>query len=145
MANRIIRSKAEHLDFIRKQGETAYPHECCGAILGRLDNGDKTLEELYPITNTREETARHNRFLISPDQLIEGEKYARGKGLEVLGFYHSHPEAEARPSSYDLEHAWPFYSYIIVSVRGRQARELNCWQMADDRSRFDPETIVTID
>lgn len=145
MAKETIRLKAEHLDSIRKHGEAAFPYECCGLLLGRLENGDKFLEELYPVSNAWEENAQHHRFLISPDRLIEGENYARRKNLEVLGFYHSHPEAEARPSSFDLEHAWPFYSYIIVSIKERQARELSSWRMTDDRTRFDPEPMILVE
>lgn len=145
MVNWIVRLKAEDLDAIRKYGELAYPHECCGLLLGRLQNGEKVLEELYPVANTWDENTRHNRFLISPVQLIKGEKHAREKKLEVLGFYHSHPEAKAEPSSFDLEHAWPFYSYIIVAVKERRAQELNSWRMVEDRTRFDPETIIPIE
>ena len=145
MVNWVVRLKAEDLDAIRKHGESAYPHECCGLLLGRLQNEEKVFEEIYPVANTWEEESQRNRFLISPVQLIQGEKHAREENLEVLGFYHSHPEAQADPSKFDLENAWPFYSYIIVSVRERRARELNSWRMVEDRSRFEPETIIPIE
>jgi len=144
MENWTVRLKAEDLDAIRRFGESAYPHECCGLLLGRLEKGEKFLEELYPVANTWDEDTRHKRFLISPVQLIQGEKHAREKKLEVLGFYHSHPDAEAKPSSFDLENAWPFYSYIIVAIKARRAKELNSWRMVEDRTRFDPESIITI-
>ena len=140
-----IKVKAEHLDGIRRQGEASWPYECCGLLLGRLDVAEKTLVELYPVENAREDGAQHNRFLIPPTKLLEGEKAARQRQLEVLGFFHSHPEAEARPSAFDLEHAWPFYSYLIVSVKQRRATELNSWRMVDDRSRFEAEQIVILD
>ena len=98
--------------------------------------------ETYPISNAREEGAKRNRFLIRPEELMRGEKYAREKGLQVVGFYHSHPDDRAVPSPYDLEHAWPTYSYIVVSVQQGRAVDLRSWQMEADRSRFNEEEIV---
>ena len=92
--------------------------------------------ETYPISNAREESAKRNRFLIEPEELMKGESYARAKDLEVVGFYHSHPESPAVPSQYDLEHAWPTYSYIIVSVINRKAGDLFSWEQEQDRSKF---------
>ena len=130
------------IDRIRREGEISYPQECCGLLLGQLANGAKVIVETYPVNNAREEAAQYNRFLIPHSAVREAEQYARGKKLDVLGFYHSHPNAEARPSPFDLEHSWPFYSYIIVSVRDRQAGDLTCWRMLDDRSQFVPEELV---
>jgi proteasome lid subunit RPN8/RPN11 len=139
-----IRLKFEHLDAVKKHAESAYPYECCGLLLGLLVDGEKTLQEIYPAANAREAENQHNRYLIPPQAVLEAEKYARSKRLEIIGFYHSHPEAEARPSRFDLDHAWPFYSYIIVSVKDRMAKELNSFRMADDRAAFDQEPIITI-
>lgn len=136
-----VRLKPEHPGAIQAHGEATYPDECCGLMLGRLDQGDKHILELLPAENARKESDRHNRFLISPRTMFEAEKRAREKGMEVLGFYHSHPDAEARPSRFDLDHAWPFYSYLIVSVSGGRAGDMTCWRLADDRSRFGPEEI----
>ena len=130
------------IDQIRRQGEISYPQECCGLLLGTLINGTKVISETFPVSNAREEAAQYNRFLIPPGAVREAEQYARGKKLDILGFYHSHPNAEARPSPFDLEHAWPFYSYIIVSVKDRQAGDLTCWTMLDDRSQFVLEELV---
>ena len=130
------------IDQIRREGEISYPQECCGLLLGKLANGTKIISETYPVSNAREEAAQFNRFLIPPSAVLKAEQYARGKMMDVLGFYHSHPNAEARPSLFDLEHAWPFYSYIIVSVKDRQAGDLTCWIMLDDRSQFVSEELV---
>jgi proteasome lid subunit RPN8/RPN11 len=139
-----VRLKLEHLEAIKKHAESTYPYECCGLLLGQLVNGDKTLQETYAAANAKEAENQHNRYLIPPQTVLEAEKYARSKKLEIIGFYHSHPEAEARPSRFDLDHAWPFYSYIIVSVKDRMAKDLNSFRMADDRAGFDPEPIITI-
>lgn len=136
-----VRLEPEHPGAIQAHGEATYPDECCGLMLGRLVQGDKHILELLPAENARKESDRHNRFLISPRTMFEAEKRAREKGMEVLGFYHSHPDAEARPSRFDLDHAWPFYSYLIVSVSGGRAGDMTCWRLADDRSRFGPEEI----
>jgi proteasome lid subunit RPN8/RPN11 len=141
----ILKVKTEHLKLIRLQGEATYPSECCGLLLGRLEDGEKKIEEVFSVDNAREDGAQHNRFLIPPAKLLEAEKVARQKHLEILGFFHSHPEAEAKPSAFDLEHAWPFYSYVIVSVKERRAGDLNSWRMVNDRSRFEAEQIVVLD
>ena len=113
-------------------------------MLGRFEaNERKSVLEIYPISNAREEAAKRNRFLIRPEELMRGEKYARAKRLDVVGFYHSHPDDRAVPSQYDLEHAWPTYSYIVVAVGKGQAADLGSWEMEPDRSRFNEEGIAT--
>ena len=109
------------------------------------ENGHKSVVETYPISNAREEEAKRNRFLIQPEELLEGEGYAREKGMDVIGFYHSHPDSPAVPSQYDLDHAWPTYSYIIVSVISERAKDLWSWEMEADRSRFNTEEITMSD
>jgi proteasome lid subunit RPN8/RPN11 len=134
-----IRLTSEQLNQIRKEGEVTYPYECCGLLLGHIVSDEKVVAETYTAENAKEERAQHNRFLISPEAVRQAERYARSQKLEILGFYHSHPNAPARPSQFDLDHAWPFYSYVIVSVRDGKAEDLACWRMRDDRSCFDPE------
>ena len=129
-------------DEIAAHGERDYPYECCGLLLGRFaDSGLKKITEIYPISNAREETAKRNRFLIQPEELLRGEHYAARKELDVLGFYHSHPDHPAVPSEYDLAHAWPTYSYIVVAVGGGTAGDLRSWEMEPDRSKFTEEEI----
>lgn len=133
----------EHVSDMRQHGESDYPFECCGLMLGRFENaGQKIVAETYPISNAREEEAKRNRFLIRPEELMRGEKYARGKSLDVVGFYHSHPDDRAMPSKYDLEHAWPTYSYVVVSVEKGKAVDLRSWELETDRSRFNEEEIT---
>ena len=111
-------------------------------MLGRFEDGRKRVIETYPISNAREEEAKRNRFLIRPEELMRGEKYAREKSLDVVGFYHSHPDDVAVPSQYDLEHAWPTYSYIVVAVEKGHAADLRSWEMESDRSKFNEEEIT---
>jgi proteasome lid subunit RPN8/RPN11 len=137
----MIRISKDLLDQIREHGVRDYPYECCGLLLGRYGANEKIVKEMYPISNAREESAKRNRFLIQPHELMRGERYAMGKDLEVVGFYHSHPDSPAVPSQYDLDHAWPTYSYIIVSTTADQAKDLFSWEQEPDRSRFNQEEI----
>ena len=137
----MINISGQQLTEIREHGVRDYPYECCGLLLGRFDENGKTVRETYPISNAREESAKRNRFLITPEELMRGERYAREHDLEVVGFYHSHPDSPAVPSQYDLEHAWPTYSYIIVSTSANEAGDLFSWEQEPDRSRFNQEEI----
>ena len=126
---------------IRAHGVKDYPYECCGLLLGHYGAGGKVVTETYPISNAREESAKRNRFLIEPVELMRGERYARDHDHELVGFYHSHPDSPALPSQYDLEHAWPTYSYIIVKTLAREATDLFSWEQEPDRSRFNQEEL----
>ena len=140
----MLQLSAQHRNEIAKHGERDYPYECCGLLIGRFaENGAKVVAETYPISNAREEEAKRNRFLIRPEELLRGEQHAAAKNLDVVGFYHSHPDHPAVPSQYDLDHAWPAYSYIVVAVRQGEAEALRSWEMETDRSRFAEEEILT--
>ncbi|MEJ2006934.1 MAG: M67 family metallopeptidase [Acidobacteriota bacterium] len=151
-----IQLKAEQVESIRSHGAREYPDECCGMLLGHADGAVKEVSEVVPLQNIRHDFTRaqellplddpgreseKNRFLIDPLEQLRVEKNARARGLDVLGYYHSHPDHPARPSNYDREHAWPWYSYIIFSVEQGEARELTSWVLSEDRSRFDPESV----
>jgi proteasome lid subunit RPN8/RPN11 len=120
----------------------AYPEEGCGALLGRDQGDQRRVESAAPLDNTRADQ-RGRRYLIAPEQFLAAERRGRAAGLDVVGFYHSHPDHPAEPSAYDLEHAWPFYTYLIVCVRAGCVEEARAWRLAEDRSRFEPEAIET--
>lgn len=139
----MIQLSQQHNDQIRAYGEQEYPNECCGLLIGRFgENGIKTVTEVQPISNARETEAKHNRFLIRPEELMRGERYAAKRELDVIGFYHSHPDHPAIPSQYDLEHAWPVYSYIVLAVRTGRAEDLRSWELQPDRTVFNEEHIL---
>jgi len=125
---------------IRAHGQRAYPHECCGAILGRESEGLREALSLRQLPNRREDSPS-NRFSLTAEDVLGAEQAAREQNLEVIGWYHSHPNHPARPSEYDREHAWPWYSYVIVSVVNGVAVEMTSWRLADDRAVFSPEQI----
>jgi proteasome lid subunit RPN8/RPN11 len=117
---------------IRAHGQETYPHECCGALLGR----DGHASALVALPNTTEEGPRR-RFLVRPTDYREAERRAAELGAELLGFYHSHPDHPARPSQYDLDHAWPTFAYVIVAVADARATDMTVWFLKDDRSSFE--------
>lgn len=135
--------KEKQIAEIKKHGERDYPHECGGLLLGNLaSDGAKTVVELMPMENRSDESTRHNRVLILPKDLMRAEHYARAKKLEVVGYYHSHPDHPAVPSPFDLDHALPVWSYVIVSVQAGKAIDLFAWEMENDRSKFNKEEIT---
>ena len=134
-----LRLDAGIADAIRAHGVETYPHECCGALIGR----DGEVTATVPLPNTTEEGPRR-RFLVRPSDYRQAESGADAAGAELLGFYHSHPDHPARPSQYDLDHAWPNLSYVIVSVMAGAAEDLRSWKLREDRSAFDEETLAGV-
>jgi proteasome lid subunit RPN8/RPN11 len=146
---------AELAEKIRAHGVETYPHECCGALFGRevaggeeqsSDAAQEPLREvlaLFPLVNRRDDSPR-NRFSVTPEDVLLADKAARQQGLDVVGWYHSHPDHPARPSQYDQDHAWPWYSYIIVTVHAGAAKEMTSWRLKDDRSAYVEERIATV-
>ena len=121
---------------IRRHGEETFPHECCGALVG----ADGRATAAVPLPNTTEEGPRR-RFLVRPSDYRMAEQQATERGGELLGFYHSHPDHPARPSQFDLEHAWPNFAYVIVSVMSGVSRAMTVWFLREDRSQFDEGTL----
>jgi proteasome lid subunit RPN8/RPN11 len=124
---------------IRRHGAETFPFECCGALLGR-DSEAREVLGLFPLVNRRDDSPR-NRFAVTAEDVRDAEKAARERGLDVIGWYHSHPDHPARPSEFDREHAWPWYSYVIVSVMGGAPAEMTSWRLNDDRLAYSPESI----
>lgn len=139
-----LRIGPAHVEAIRDAGRRAYPEECCGLLLGTVADGSKSVADLRPVGNAREDSPR-NRYLIEPRDLLQVEGEARRRGLDIVGVYHSHPDHPARPSEFDRDHAFPWYSYIIVSVERGEPRDLTSWVLKEDRSTFEPEPLLTPD
>jgi proteasome lid subunit RPN8/RPN11 len=139
-----IHLPAARLAEIAAHLEAAYPHEGCGILIGRLENGYKMVTEVVLTGNAREEGARHNRYSIPPEELLQGELQAEELGLEVVGYFHSHPDHPDRPSEFDRENGWPGYTYLITAVKRGQATSTRAWQLRQDRSAFDPERLVIL-
>jgi len=120
------------LDTIKRHGAAAFPEECCGALVER----DGTIVVALALENTTQEGAAR-RFRIGPDGYQKADVFARAAGGKLAGFYHSHPDEPARPSQYDLDHAWPNLAYLILSVNAGLPGDVTVWHLRDDRSRFD--------
>jgi proteasome lid subunit RPN8/RPN11 len=131
---------------IEREGAASYPHECCGAMLGK-DVGSgasarRIVSRLEPMRNSYAADEQYHRFSLDPRELMEIEKKIEGSGLAVLGFYHSHPDHPARPSETDRKNAWPYYSYAIVSIAKGQPADLTSWQLDEATEQFRPEEVV---
>ena len=137
MTTRRLTITAEVDEAIRAHGRETFPHECCGALVGAADR----VTAAVALPNTTEEGPRR-RFLVRPSDYREAERRATELGGELLGFYHSHPDHPARPSQYDLDHAWPTFAYIIVSVMAGQAADMTVWYLKEDRSSFDEGQLI---
>jgi proteasome lid subunit RPN8/RPN11 len=128
---------------IRHHGEGAYPAECCGALVGRVDGtGDKEVLRLAPAVNRR--TDDPHRYLIAPDDLRRLAADLRLEGLEIVGYYHSHPDHPPVPSGFDTEHAWPWYSYLIVRVQRGRGLEAASWTLDDELPLMRPELLEVL-
>jgi len=126
---------------IRRHAAAAYPYECCGALIGRQSaEGVVEIVEATELENVTDEGPRR-RFRVSPDDYRQSEARARELGADLVGFYHSHPDHPAQPSQYDLDHAWPNFSYVIVAVADGAAGDLRSWRLRPDRSAFEEESI----
>jgi proteasome lid subunit RPN8/RPN11 len=139
----VLKIQEELFRRIRAHGVETYPHECCGAILGHDGEGSREVLDLLPLANRRDDSPR-NRFEVTADDVRLAETTARAKQMELLGWYHSHPDAPARPSEFDREHAWPWYSYIIVSVQKGEPRDTTSWRLEDDRAGYAAEGIEIV-
>ncbi len=136
-----IKIPANILRQIHTHGQDAYPEEGAGLLLGNDNGAKRQVENLLPLSNAREDTARHNRYLITPQDMLQGEREAESLGLDVIGIFHSHPDHPNRPSEYDREWALPWYSYVITSVESGQSADSRSWRLTDDRQKFVEEEI----
>ncbi|MBA3521473.1 MAG: M67 family metallopeptidase [Gemmatimonadales bacterium] len=137
-----VRVPSTLLEQIRRHGERAYPAECCGALVGAVDGAVKEVVRLAPAINRR--TDDPHRYLIAPDDLRRLERELGAEGLEIVGYYHSHPDHPAVPSAFDTEHAWPWYSYLIVRVDGGRAADAASWVLDDERPLMLPESLEVL-
>ena len=122
---------------IRSHAREAYPHECCGALIGR----DGVVTSTAPLANVTEEGPRR-RFRVSDKDYLAVQRAADAGGDDLIGFYHSHPDHPAAPSQYDLDHAFPSFAYAIVSVVAGLDGDLRSWTLRDDRSAFDEQPVT---
>ncbi|MGK7875748.1 MAG: Mov34/MPN/PAD-1 family protein [Xenococcaceae cyanobacterium] len=156
----MIKVRPEHLNMMRNHAESLYPEECCGLLLGKISDRDKTLTQVWQTENSWNadaaesfqeiegsavgESSKRNRFSIAPEVMLNAQKEARDRNLAIIGIYHSHPDCPAIPSEFDRAIAWQQYSYIIVSVLQGRGSDILSWTLDDDH-QFQPEEILTIE
>lgn len=140
----VLRLRSDGMDEVHRHLCRAYPEEGCGALIGRETPGGREITRVVGFEN-RAGADRRRRFLVAPEQFLDADAQARAASLEVLGFFHSHPDAPGEPSSFDLEHAWDYYSYLIVSVSKGAVASSRAWRLRADRSGFDPEPLEILD
>jgi len=151
----MIRLSQEQLQTIRTHAESTYPDECCGIILGYLAGEGKIVVEVIPTENVwnteaaaefagdRTTESKKRQYAIAPQVMLETQRKARDRSLNIIGIFHSHPDHPAIPSECDRLYAWQGYSYIIVSVQNGKAGELRSWSL-DDHHQFQAEEIENI-
>ena len=122
---------------INEHVQEAYPEEGAGFLIGEEDN----VKEILALSNAREDEARHNRFLITPEDYLKAELTADKLGLSLIGVFHSHPDCPNVPSEYDREWAQPFFSYIITRVDEGRVVSHRSWRLVEDRTKYDEEEI----
>ena len=133
------------LKAIHADGEAAYPEEGAGLLLGSVEGEVRRVRDILRLDNSREESARHNRYLLTAEDYLHGEEEADRRGLDVLGVFHSHPDHPNRPSEYDRQWALPWFSYLITSVQSGRAVESRAWLLSADRESFVEEPISVND
>ena len=129
---------------VHARGESAYPDEGTGLLLGRADGDTRRVIAILEMTNARKKSARRSRYLITPQDMLGAEREASRRGLDVLGVFHSHPDHPSRPSEFDREWALPWFSYLITSVQDGSAVQSLSWRLQDDRSEFIEEEIIEL-
>lgn len=132
------------LNEIHTHGEESYPEEGAGLMLGTLENGERWIVSTLLLENAREDGARHNRYLITAEDMLQGEMEADKQGLSIIGVFHSHPDHPNQPSEFDREYAIPWYSYLITSVNAGKAADSRSWRLEDDRENFLEEQIEIV-
>jgi proteasome lid subunit RPN8/RPN11 len=130
------------IDQIQTHGERFYPEEGAGLLLGKSNGDNREVKAILELTNAREDAARHNRYLLTAQDMLLGEREAIRLGLDIIGVFHSHPDHPNRPSEFDREWAMPWFSYIITSVKQGVAVGSRSWRLTDDRGELSEETIL---
>jgi len=133
-----------HIEAIKQHVQSAYPEEGGGLLLGHIEDGRAIVSEIRVLPNTWDVDAeKRRRYLIPSRVMLHEERQADARGLDIVGYFHSHPDHPAVPSEFDRDHALPNWSYVIVSVQQGQAHEVRVWQLREDRGGFDEQQVTS--
>ncbi len=134
--------RAEDEVLLRRHGEEAYPEEACGFLVGPTPtSGRRVVAEIVRAVNEKQDERTH-RFLVNPEQFRKLEHDCESSGRSIVGIYHSHPDHPAEPSRFDLDHAWPWYAYVLVGVDRGRASAVNAFELDPDGGGWQPRDIV---
>ncbi len=125
-----------------EHGEESYPYECCGVLIG-TPGESAVVVEVQRLTNVNKEMPTR-RYDVDPLELAKADSEAEAKGLQIIGIYHSHPDHPARPSKYDLNHAWRYLSYIVMSIENGKAKEITSWRL-NEKKQFEQEELIIVE
>jgi len=139
----VLQINKDILAQIYAHGENSYPEEGAGFLLGYDDREQRHVAQIFVTENAREDDARHNRYLVTPKEYLQAEIAAELLGLSLIGVFHSHPDHPNHPSEFDREWAQPFFSYVITSINEGKAIGSRSWRLAEDRSKFEEEKIIS--
>ncbi len=131
------------MDEVRSHLEAGYPNEACGALVGSVQEDANQVVEFHPMRNMIEDRP-WDRYSLDPLEQLRVQKSAEARGLEIIGFAHSHPDHPARPSQFDAEHGWPFYSYVVASIRNRGLTEVTSWRLDEPEKTFREEALQIV-
>jgi proteasome lid subunit RPN8/RPN11 len=121
--------------------ESTYPNECCGAMFGRADGGDKVVSAAVPLENVSQSPQRM-RYELRPEDLLKADREARDRGLSLIGIYHSHPDCDAYFSETDLKNSCPWYSFVVLSIRGGRFDHANSWLPNAEQTASEKEELT---
>ncbi len=139
----IIRLTTDQLTAIEAHGESTYPNEGAGFLLGRTPDPETLLiEAVLPVENRREAGAQYNRYELSPKDYLRAELEAAKQEIDLVGVFHSHPDHPSEPSTFDRDHALPHFAYLITSVQAGKAAITQAWRLREGRDRFDEDRLV---
>jgi len=136
----MIHIKSEAWQNMVEHARAAYPQECCGAMLGAVDDGNKSVTIAVPLENAYQ-GARENRYELRPEDLRNADKAARSRGMDLVGIYHSHPDCDAYFSETDLKNSCPWYSFVVLSIRKGAFDHANSWLPDADQTRAEREEL----
>lgn len=140
----MIKIQKKEISKIKYHAEQAYPEECCGILLGNENDLACTIKFVVEFENNQDQN-RKRRFLITPEKYMEAERISADLNMQLLGFYHSHPDHVAVPSAFDLEHALPWFKYIIISVVQGQSRSLTAWSLSETHEKFNEINLIVME
>ena len=136
----MIRIEAEPWHVMVAHARETYPNECCGAMLGRLDDGSKVVRVAMPLENAFA-GAKAARYELRPEDLLAADRAARVRNLDLIGIYHSHPDCDAYFSTTDLKNSCPWYSFVVLSIQQGEFDHANSWLPNADQTEAAKEEL----